>query len=490
MSGAPRPLESLYLATQPLMLNIVGLPAMAYIVRQQGEINYGQWQTATTITAALGVLSYLGLRPYFVRSVAQTPAAAGERLGEQLVLRFLLATLGGIVGVTACVLLGYSRVVVLCAIIASIGNILTAISFSFADVLEGLERFLAYTNATFASGLALTLASVLVCAAGYGPIALSLSYLVGPVVGMVLMGMSAHKHVPFRLSWHPTRYLALLKECRIQSRASLLGAFEERAESLVLPKVAGYAHTGVFAAGNIPASRLLSIPYGLASFYFPKIARRQRENLDLNQTVTHMLTLLLLLTVPATLGVAFLSDWVAGILFKDSPELCATVMRWSTWSLPLAAVGAGFTCALQATGRIEITARVELLTIVIGLGVTVLAVTQLGIVGAIISWLVRAALGVLLLMPFFLRWFRRGFLDVPWLQAGARLRGHARNLLAGGAHRCQPGPDPAGRLGGGHSGLCGGAGGNGCPGAEPGVRDARRRQRFGGATPERPVKDA
>jgi O-antigen/teichoic acid export membrane protein len=426
VSGRSRALESLYLATQPLMLNIIGLPAMAYIVRRQGDINYGQWQTATTITAALGVLSYLGLRPYFVRSVAQTPAAAGERLGEQLVLRFLLATLGGILAVAACVLLGYSRVVVLCALIGSVGNILTAISYSFADVLEGLERFLAYTNATFASGLALTLASVLVCAAGYGPVALSLSYLVGPLVGMVAMGTSAHKHVPFRLRWDPRRYLALLKECRMQSRANLLGAFEERAESLVLPKVAGYAHTGVFAAGNIPASRLISIPYGLASFYFPKIARRQRDNQDLNETVTHMLTLLLLLTLPATLGVAFLSDWVAGILFKDSPELCASVMRWTTWSLPLASVAAGFTCALQATGRIEITARVELVTIVIGLAVTAVAVTQWGIVGAIVSWLARAGLTVLLLAPFFLRWFRRGFLEVPWLRIGlacAAMRG-------------------------------------------------------------------
>jgi O-antigen/teichoic acid export membrane protein len=416
MTGRSRPLESLYLATQPLMLNVVGLPAMAYIVRRQGDLNFGQWQTASTLTAALGVLSYLGLRPYFVRSVAQTPDAAGERLAEQLVLRFLLSTLGGLLAVTACVLLGYSRTVVMCAVIASVGNIISAISYSFADVLEGLERFLAYTNATFASGLALTLASVLVCAAGYGPIALSLSYLVGPLLGLVAMGLSAHKHVPFSLRWRPARYLALLKECRMQSRAQLFGAFADRAETLVLPKMAGYAHTGVFAAGSIPASRLVSIPYGVASFYFPKIARRQRDNHDLDQTVTHMLTLLLLLSLPATLGVSFLADWVSGILFKDSPELCATVMRWTAWSLPLASLTAGFICTLQATGRIEITARVEVGIILIGFVITAVAIAKLGIVGAIVSWLARAVLGMVLLLPFFLRWFRRGFLGVPWFR--------------------------------------------------------------------------
>ena len=416
MRGRARSLESLYLATQPLLLNIVGLPAMGYIIHRQGEANFGQWQTAATLTTTLGVLSFLGLRPYFVRSVAQDPTAAGERLAEQLVLRFLLAGLGAVLAIGACLVLGYSRIVLWCALVASVGNILTAIAYGFADVLEGSERFLAYTNVTFASGLALTLASVLVCAAGFGPVALSVSYLLGPLVGVVGFGLSAHRHTPFRLRWRPARYLELLKECRMQSRATLLGSFEERAETLVLPKVAGYVNMGVFAAGNIPASRLISIPYGLASFYFPKIARRQKEGRDLNETVTHLLTLLLLLTLPATLGVAFLAGWVSEILFQNQPELCASVMRWTTWSLPLAALTSGFTCALQATGRIEITARVELYTILIGFAVTAVCVTQLGVVGAIVSWLARAALAALLMMPPFMRWFRRGFFDVPWLR--------------------------------------------------------------------------
>jgi O-antigen/teichoic acid export membrane protein len=236
------------------------------------------------------------------------------------------------------------------------------------------------------------------------------------VLGAIGMGMAAHRHSPVQLAWRPKRYRELLKECRMQSRATLLGSFEQRAETLVLPKAAGYADMGVFAAGNIPASRLISIPYGLASFYFPKIARRQNEGRDLNETITHMLTILLLLTLPATLGVCFLAGWVSEILFKEGPELCATVMRWTTWSLPMAAVASGFTTGLQATGRIEITARLELWTVLIGFVVTAVCVTQFGVVGAIASWLVRNALAMVLLAPPFLRWFKRGFLDVPWLR--------------------------------------------------------------------------
>ncbi|HEY0711377.1 MAG TPA: polysaccharide biosynthesis C-terminal domain-containing protein, partial [Polyangia bacterium] len=188
---------------------------------------------------------------------------------------------------------------------------------------------------------------------------------------------------------------------------------------LILPKVTDYANMGHFAAGNIPASRLVSIPYGLSSYYFPKLARRHAADRDLNETVTHLLTLLLLLTLPTTLGISYLADWVSGLLFPAAPELCAEVMRWTSWSLPLAALGSGFMCSLQAAGRIDHTARIELFTIVIGLLITVGFVVQGGVFGAALSWLARAALGTALLLPPFMRLFGPALRAVPWVRLTA-----------------------------------------------------------------------
>jgi O-antigen/teichoic acid export membrane protein len=419
MSERPGSLVSLYLATQPLLLNVIGLPAMAFIVRSQGEDNYGQWQTAMTITGTLGVLSHLGLRPYFIRAVAQEPSSVGPRLAEQMGLRLLLAVLGAVLSVVACVALGYSRLVLLCTLVAALANIVTSAGYVLADALEGLERFLAYTNAAFASGLALTFASVAVCLLGQGPVMLSFAYLLGPVVGVVAMAASVHRHTPLRITWDWQRYRVLLREARLQSRAVIFGAFEDRAEPLLLPKVTGYADTGYFAAGNIPASRLVAVPNGLSSFYFPKLARRHGEGRNLDETVTHLLTLLLLLTLPSTLGIAFLSDWISGILFPAHPDLCATVMRLTAWSLPLAALGSGMMTALQASGRIDHTARVELYIIVLGVLVTIAFVTPFGVKGAALSWLIRAALVPVLLLPLFWAPFHRGLLRVPWLRLAA-----------------------------------------------------------------------
>jgi O-antigen/teichoic acid export membrane protein len=414
-----RSLESLYLATQPLILNVINLPTQIYVVRVQGDANFGQLQTAMTLTATFGVFSYLGLRPYFVRAVAQHPESLPERLSEQLGLRLLLALVSGLAMIATCAALGHSRLVLACTVVGAITNVFSALVYLFSDVLEGTERFLSYTNATFIGGLLLSAGTIVLSVMGVGLVALSMAYMVGPLVSALIMGWCVHRQTRIRPTWQLARMKALLRESRMQSRANLLGSIEDRIEALILPKAAGYADNGVFAAGIMPASRLLTVPYGLTSFYFPRIARRHGRQRDLNETITHMLTLLLLLTVPATLGIGFLSEWVAGLQFPDDPELCARVMRVAAWSLPMAAMGSGLMTALQASGRIDKTARIEVASILLGFLVAALLVPRWGIWGGVMSWLARAVLNSGLLLPLFWGSFRKSLLAIPWLRIAA-----------------------------------------------------------------------
>ena len=82
------------LIIQPVFLNVIGVPAMAYIIRRLGPGGYGQWMVATALVGALGIFSNPGLRTGFVRSVAQDPNCAQRALAEQLGLRMLLAEEG------------------------------------------------------------------------------------------------------------------------------------------------------------------------------------------------------------------------------------------------------------------------------------------------------------------------------------------------------------------------------------------------------------
>ena len=56
---------------QPLIINAIGVPAMAYIIRRLGAGGYGEWSVATSLIATVMVMTSLGLRGPFVRDVAR-----------------------------------------------------------------------------------------------------------------------------------------------------------------------------------------------------------------------------------------------------------------------------------------------------------------------------------------------------------------------------------------------------------------------------------
>src|SRR5215218_2972047 len=102
------------LSLQPLVLNAISVPAMAYIIRGLGATAYGQWMVATALTSAMAILTSVGLRGAFVRQIAAAPENAQITLSHQLGLRLLLAACAAVTSTILAVALGYPSVVIAC----------------------------------------------------------------------------------------------------------------------------------------------------------------------------------------------------------------------------------------------------------------------------------------------------------------------------------------------------------------------------------------
>jgi O-antigen/teichoic acid export membrane protein len=418
-----RSLESLYLTAQPILLNIVGLFAIAYIIRALGNQSYGEWTTATSLVLTFGVLTHLGMRPIFVRALAHDRSSAPHRLDEQLGLRGLLGAAAALLSVVACLVFGHSTTVLLCVLIAGGTLVITALNEALADVLDAFERYTAFATILLLGGLLLTALSVVVCALGGGPVALALSYVSGPAFNLVAMAILIRRQLfRFRPRLHWSRFRHLLREARLPARNVVLGSLQDRAESLLLPRIVGYGSFGFFSAGIIPATRLDAIPSGMTSFFYPKIVRAYRSGVQAAlMPVGHFLTLLLILSLGAALGATFLAPWVGAILFRENAGPCTMVLRITMWSVPLVALNWGASCALQASGRFDENARAGIRAVYVNLAVTVVLVLGFGLVGAAVSVVSKAVVSLALLAPPFFRAFPGVLRRVPW----ARLVGAA-----------------------------------------------------------------
>jgi O-antigen/teichoic acid export membrane protein len=406
-------LAAFHLAGQSIVLNVISVPAIAYTIRRLHEDGFGQWSTATELVAAVAILTNLGLRGTFVRSVARDSQNAGRDLAEQLGVRMLLCFLSAAVAMTVCLLLGYPKVVIQCAAVASIGTFFVTFASTLSDLLQGVHRISIYAAANFIAGALVTAAGVIVVWRWPGPVTLSVAYLVAPAATMVLLLHYVHTRMfPVRFAWTPRRWLQLLKSSHQMALQQFVNTLSLKAEALLLPPLVGPAMFGLFSAGSLLQNRLGVISDGLGSAFYPVIAQSMaRDPKAASRDVGKYLLMAVAVCLPVAVAVNFFSWPVAHILFSKSSvvsknaDICQQVIRITIWALPLMGLESMIGYALNAAGKEGLVTRYASYAVTISLPLVVVLVMSFGIVGACYSLVSRIAIRIIFLSIPFMKTF-------------------------------------------------------------------------------------
>lgn len=408
-------LSAVFLASQSLLLNVLGLFATAFIIRRLGPLEYGQWAAASSLASAYLIVTNLGLRPLFIRDGARRPTNIDQVLAEQLGLRLALGALASAAAVTTSVLLGYPAVVIACMAVGCAWIILTVVYSTLGDLLQSLERFGTYSSIALLAGLVVTASSLLVVYLGYGPIGLSVAYLSAPLVGSVFYWRAVRRHTRIGLSFSWSRSIALLTSSRFIGLSQLAATVRDRAEHLLVPKMVGFEAFGIFSAGTIVADRLGYIPDAISTAFYPRITAATAGRVQDASTalVLNMLTIGIASSLPLAIVGTFLAPSLADLLLPDSTELAA-ILRVAIWTVPLMALSLGMSYAIQAAGDHHVVARSALMATALSTPTSIVLISGFGVLGASWSFLLRPGLLALLMLPAFGRTFPGVLGRVPY----------------------------------------------------------------------------
>lgn len=418
-------LGGMFMATQFLALNAVGLFATAYIIRRLGALQYGQWATAAALASASLLITSVGLRTLFVRDLARRPDCAGELLAAQLALRIVLGGVAAACALAGAVALGYPPVVIACTAVGCVWILLSVISSTFGDVLQSREQFASYSAIALASGMAVTATAVIAVALGFGPVGLSLAYLSAPAVSAILYWRTVRNHVRVSVRWDVAAARALLRDARLTAANQIASALRDRAEQLLVPRLAGLEAFGLFSAGAMIGDRLANVPDAVCTAFYPRITRAAPDisRSGMESLVTRMLTMGLAASMPAAVFGTYLAHSISGVLVPSDPQTCRRIIQITVWAVPLTALSLGMSFALQAAGRHDDVARVGLLATAMSAVGSAALIAGFGITGASCAVLARPATVLVTLLPSFRRTFPGVLRSVPL----------ARILLCAGA---------------------------------------------------------
>src|SRR5579862_2860838 len=105
MNKRSRTISASIMALQPIIVNAIGIPVAAYIIRTLGPRDYGSWAVAVSWIGFTGIITNFGLRPAFVRYIAHNPDDAPRALGIQLSLRCVMAVGASVIAFGICAML-------------------------------------------------------------------------------------------------------------------------------------------------------------------------------------------------------------------------------------------------------------------------------------------------------------------------------------------------------------------------------------------------
>ena len=397
------------LAFQPLVLNVLSLPVMAYIIHGLGPSAYGQWTMATAMIGALGVFANLGLRGAFIRQVAGEPHKASTALAEQLGLRLILATIAAVSAIILCLILRYPIVVTECAAVGAAAMIVSTLAMTFVDFLQGTGRIATVAGVNMMAGILLTAGSAMVIWFGMGPVALSAAYLIGPVVSAMALLNIVRKDIRVRIRFDRFRGLRLLRDSKGFTVQTLLNSASSYVEALLLPQLVGAAYFGFYSAGTLLPKRLAAIPDGFCTAAYPMLAQRFHDCRVRGTRLTmSWLGFISISCLSITLGVFLLAGPIAHILFPMQPESCRMVIRLTVWALPLFGIESALGYAMNAAGADAAVARASLPAALCIVVLSIVLMSQLGIFGACIAIPLRHGVRIIMLSVCYSRWFSAG----------------------------------------------------------------------------------
>lgn len=420
--------NSVWLVVQPLLLNAVSIFAMGYITRKLGAADYGRFTLAFVFVAMFAPFSNMGLRAVTVRDIAADKSTTNFHLAQMLGTRALLSVLVVGVMVTATWLMGYDRVTIQLTFIASLTLVAQALSSTIQDTFQAHERMSHVAYSQFIGGTTLTILSCLVLFVGFGVSALTVTYVLGAIVTLVVAVVLVRPIADVKLALDVRYALRKLRQAAPFFVPNLIASVGGKVGAVLLSKFATESAVGYFGAANSLTDRLVVIVDGVCTAIYPTLTVLYATSKEeAGRLFQRFFEYLLILALPIGVGTTILARPIIKLVCGEAFEGAAPVLIVLVWGLAASFVTAIQVWALAAMHHERIAARVGIISTVVCVIGNVVFIPLWAEVGTALASLVSTLVSFVLvqgpvrklLVPALIPWNRLGRVCLACFAMGA-----------------------------------------------------------------------
>lgn len=409
--------NSLWLVVGQIVSKIFSFAYVLVLARYLGVEEFGNFNLVLSFVMVADIATDFGLTRLIIRDLARDVSHMPHYLGVLLPLKVLLILAGYVVMICTVALMGYRSEVVALAMFAGIGMLPIGMGTILDAACHARQRMQWSSLSQIALAVTQAIIGGFVLFGGGGVWAAVAVALVANCV-FFLVQLWAGYQLGFKILWSFgfSPAFKLLKQSVPYAGVALLGALAMRAELLILGWFGSASELGVFSAAIKFYEAAAVIPIMIASASTPAMSQFHAESGErLGQLYRWTISRVLILTVPAAIGVIALADYIISLLFAPQYAPAATLLRQVFIAYPFAALYIVNGSLLLASDHARRTVGMSVGIVALQLVLAFVLIPVYGARGAAISLLSVQIVAAIVSTILVVRWY--GLSGGSFLQA-------------------------------------------------------------------------
>ncbi len=298
--------------------SILGFFFLIYLARYLGEVDFGKYCFATSLTTLFSIIIGLGINNLMIRELARHRELIEEYVSNAIILKLILSVAGFLLFFFAAKIFNFSGETFVLLCLFYVYTVINSLAQVFRSAFQGFERmeFEALIAATDQSILLIFIAIII--SERMGLIEIGSAYILVGLINLALGYYIVEKYIhKLKLSIDILMWRRLISESIPFGLNSLFALLFFKIDTLMLSFFQGDAAVGIYNAAYTPLLSLGIIPSILITALFPVMSRYfASSNNNLEILTLSASRYLAIIGFPMAIGCLVLADGFVNLLYN------------------------------------------------------------------------------------------------------------------------------------------------------------------------------
>lgn len=385
--------NTLALTLADIANKVLSLLLVIYIARFLGDVGFGKYSFAFAFSSFFLIFADIGLNTLIVRDVARDKIQAGKYLGNVLIIKSILAVIVFGLIMSAITLMHYPFDTAMAVYIVGFSLIVGSISGSFQSIFSAYERMEYIALLSVIGRIIFVGLGFVVLFSGYGLLPLVFMFLIANLISFFLSGFIIYKKFTrpvFEIDYGFCRYL--IKSALPFLLTGMFASIYFYIDTIMLSVMKGDAVVGWYNAAYNLLAALIPILALFMNTMFPVFSRFfKTSEKDLNIAFAKSMRYLFIITLPAVVGTALISENIIYFLYGTVFSQSILTLQILIWALLFMSMSLVLATLLNSTDRQVLVTKTTACGAVINVALNLLLIPKMSLIGASIATVVTEA---------------------------------------------------------------------------------------------------